>query len=207
MSQKTNQKTNQKTSNKKPAQKAAKSVDWSAASKPVLFRPDRLKYVRRIERPPGCPFCHALETGVSLESLLLYKNSHAMVIMNKFPYNPGHLLVLPRRHVGDILELSSQEISAIALLVQKSIELVLKANAAPKERQPGFNVGLNLGSAAGAGIPEHLHYHIVPRWNGDTNFFPLIAGTKVLVETLEQTFQRLLPYFDEYSKSGGEGVR
>ncbi|HVK61982.1 MAG TPA: HIT domain-containing protein [Bdellovibrionales bacterium] len=166
-----------------------KKQDWPQ-QRAVLFKPDRLKYVHKIDRPNGCVFCAAKERGLGSESLLLYRDAHAMVVMNKYPYNSGHLLVLPTRHCGDLLALDETELNAVTATVRRAVA------ALSEEYKPaGFNVGLNLGSAAGAGIPEHLHYHVVPRWNGDTNFFPLIAETKVVVETLEQTFDRLLPYF------------
>ncbi len=156
----------------------------------VVFRPDRLKYVRKMVKPEGCVFCNAAQRGISKESLVLFLGDHAMVLMNKFPYNPGHLLVLPRRHVGGFLDLTEQESAEIHLLLRKCL------NALHSTSQPGgFNIGLNLGSAAGAGIPDHLHYHLVPRWHGDTNFFPLLADTKVVVETIEQTYERLVPWF------------
>lgn len=170
---------------------ASEQAPWPN-ERQVLFKPERLKYVRKMIRPEGCVFCSAVEQGVKAESLLLYSSPHAIVVMNKFPYNPGHLLVLPKRHCGDFLQLTEEELAGTQKLVRHCLKVLTEVY------QPaGFNVGLNLGSAAGAGIPEHMHYHIVPRWNGDTNFFPLIAQTKVVVETLEQTFDRLLPFFDE----------
>lgn len=113
-----------------------------------------------------------------------------MIMLNKFPYNSGHLLVLPRRHCGDLLKLSDVEFEDLNNSIRKAMA------ALNEIYQPGgINIGLNHGATAGAGIPEHLHYHMVPRWSGDLNFFPLIAETKVLVETLEQTYGRLLEYF------------
>jgi ATP adenylyltransferase len=110
--------------------------------------------------------------------------------MNKYPYNTGHLLIIPLRHCGEFSELTREELYEMQDLLQLSVA------ALRSEYKPGgFNVGLNLGSAGGAGIPEHLHYHLVPRWDGDTNFFPLLAETKVVVEDLEVTYQRLLPYY------------
>lgn len=176
---------------KKSAKKKTASPKgrWPA-ERAVLFRPARLNYVRKIDRPAGCVFCAAVEAGPSAESLLLFSGKHAIVVLNKFPYNNGHILVLPKRHCGDFLELTKAEHAEIAECMTRSIAAVKEAyNCA------GFNCGLNLGAASGAGIPEHLHYHIVPRWNGDTNFFPLLAQTKVVVETLEQTYERLAPYF------------
>ena len=156
----------------------------------VMFRPDRLKYVRKLVKPDGCVFCSARESGPSAESLLVATLGDAMLILNKYPYNAGHLLVLPKRHVGNFAELTLKEAADIHALQQKALYALTDLY------QPGgFNMGLNLGGAAGAGIPDHLHWHLIPRWGGDSNFFPLIAETKVVVETLERTFERLVPYF------------
>lgn len=157
----------------------------------TMFRPERLRYVRKMIKPSGCVFCQAKEEGPSRENLLLHSGENAIVMLNKFPYNNGHLLILPARHCGEFLDLTQDEHAALNQCLRNSIAALQDAYS-----PSGFNVGLNLGSAAGAGIPEHLHYHIVPRWTGDTNFFPLIADTKVVVETLEQTYERLLPYFE-----------
>lgn len=155
-----------------------------------MERPERFKYVRKMLPEVGCVFCNAVKVGVDFSSLMLYQNDLAMVVQNKFPYNTGHLLVLPKRHVGDLTETSAEELKVLGQLVKDSVGIVREVYGCE-----GINIGLNLGSAAGAGIPGHLHWHIVPRWNGDTNFFPLLAGTKVLPETLQQTFEKLLPYF------------
>lgn len=173
---------------KELAQKIRQDV-WPV-EREVLFKPERLRYVRKLVKPEGCVFCAALEKGRGVDSLLLFDDEHSIVVLNKYPYNSGHLLVLPRRHVGDFLDLEDHEHAAIQKSLRRSIE------ALGEVYEPtGLNVGLNLGSAAGAGIPEHLHYHVIPRWAGDANFFALIADTKVVVETLEQTYERLLPYF------------
>ncbi len=156
----------------------------------VLIRPDRMKYVRKLIKPEGCVFCNAAKGGVSYETLCVYKTKHSMVVLNKFPYNSGHVLVLPVRHCGDVLQLHDDEYAEI----QNTVRLVMKALMEIYE-PGGINVGLNHGAVAGAGIPEHLHYHVIPRWAGDLNFFPLIAETKVLVESLEQTYEKLLGYF------------
>jgi Diadenosine tetraphosphate (Ap4A) hydrolase and other HIT family hydrolases len=156
----------------------------------VLFRPDRMKYVRKLIKSEGCVFCKAAKNEPSFETLCVYKSKHSMVLLNKFPYNSGHVLVLPIRHCGDLLKLSDAEYQDI----NKTIRLVMKG--LEDIYQPGgMNLGMNHGAVAGAGIPEHLHYHVIPRWSGDLNFFPLIAETKVLVESLEQTYERLLGYF------------
>lgn len=152
----------------------------------VLFRPERLKYVRRIVKPSGCVFCDAAQKKDRSERHVLLKTNTAMVILNKYPYNSGHLLVLPLRHEGALHELVEAEFFEVSLLVRESVRIIKNIYQCE-----GLNVGLNLGSAAGAGIPDHLHYHIIPRWNGDTNFFPLIAETKLNVETPEQAYQKL----------------
>ncbi len=173
----------------KPKTKPKKAGSWPQ-SRQVMFRPERLNYVRKIVKPDGCVFCAAREAGVGSESLLLAVHGDAMLVMNKYPYNAGHLLVLPKRHVGNFNDLTAKEAADIFALQQKAVH-ALKDLYNPG----GFNMGLNLGSVAGAGIPDHLHWHIIPRWPGDSNFFPLIAETKVVIETLEQTFERLVPYF------------
>lgn len=156
----------------------------------VLFRPDRFKYVRKLVKPKGCVFCEAHRMGVKWESLCLYKSQHSMVLLNKFPYNSGHLLVIPQNHKGDLTDLTSQESRDL----HETLRIAVKA--LQKVYQPGgINVGLNQGAVAGAGIPEHLHYHIIPRWAGDLNFFPLVAETKTVIESLEMTYDRLILYF------------
>jgi ATP adenylyltransferase len=110
--------------------------------------------------------------------------------LNKFPYNPGHVLVVPVRHVGDLTDLSAAESESLQSLVQRSVEAI-RAEAEPH----GFNIGMNLGRPAGAGIPDHLHWHVVPRWSGDTNFMPVVGQTRVLPELLAETARRLTPRF------------
>lgn len=159
-----------------------------------MQRPDRLKYVRKLVKPKGCVFCWAAKSEVSFESLVLFKNRDVMVMLNKYPYNNGHLLVLPTRHCGDLAKLKSKEHLKVSEAVRQTAIVLQKVYGCA-----GLNIGMNHGSVAGAGIPEHLHWHVIPRWYGDTNFFPLIAETKVHAETLEQTFDRLLPFFKKKS--------
>ena len=156
----------------------------------VLFRPDRMKYVRKLIKPVGCVFCNAAKKEASIESLCVYKSDHSMVVLNKFPYNSGHVLVLPQRHCGDLLKLSDAEFSDLQSLIRHGMKAMSQIYS-----PGGIYLGLNHGAVAGAGIPEHLHYHLIPRWAGDVNFFPLIAETKVLVESLEQTYEKFLEYF------------
>lgn len=149
-------------------------------------RPDRYRYVRKIFRPKTCVFCHSEKKRVSFESLCLAKTDQAMVILNKYPYNTGHLLILPRRHVANIWDLSELELMEVNRWIQKSMKILNDVYSCK-----GMNMGMNHGAVAGAGIPDHIHWHIVPRWLGDTNFFPLIAKTKALPETLKQSYARL----------------
>jgi len=141
----------------------------------------------------GCVFCSLLEEPEgSGERRVLRRSSLAFVILAKYPYNPGHLLVLPVRHVAELAELTPAENAEIAALLDRSVR-ALRDQAEPQ----GFNIGLNLGRVAGAGIPSHLHWHVVPRWSGDTNFMPVVGGTRVLPELLEETYARLAPRFSE----------
>ncbi|MCE3010641.1 MAG: HIT domain-containing protein [Proteobacteria bacterium] len=152
----------------------------------VLFRPDRFKYVRKVIQPQGCVFCAASGAEPSVESLCFYQTKNSMMMLNKFPYNSGHILILPRRHVGDLTLLSDEEYFDLQSLVRTGFHLLEHVY------QPGgLNFGLNHGAVAGAGIPDHLHYHLIPRWSGDLNFFPLIAETKAVIESLDQSFEKL----------------
>lgn len=158
----------------------------------VFFRPGRMKYVRKLIKPSGCVFCISAENKQSFETLCVYKTQFSQVLLNKFPYNNGHLLVLPLRHTGDLLSLSDNEYNDLQKTVRLSVQ-VIKNIYNPQ----GFNLGLNHGASGGAGIPDHLHYHIVPRWNGDLNFFPLIAETKLVIEDLRQSYKKFKKEFQE----------
>jgi len=181
---------------KGPAKKAKKKAPLGFGSeRNVLFRPDRYKYVRKVDRPPGCVFCDSEKSGVGIKSLSVYQSRWSMILLNKFPYNSGHLLVLPRHHCGDFLKLTSEEYIDLHQTVRIAFETLQEVYS-----PLGINLGMNHGAVAGAGIPEHLHYHIIPRWAGDLNFFPLIAQTKVVVETLEETFAKVSGYLkDNYA--------
>ena len=139
----------------------------------------------------GCVFCAIVVDDGSGEDRILARSDLAFVTLAKYPYNPGHLLVLPVRHAGELEDLTAEENADIAVLMQRSIRAI-RAGSAPD----GFNVGVNLGRVAGAGIPEHLHWHVVPRWPGDTNFMPVVGETRVLPELLADTFTKLKGRFD-----------
>lgn len=156
-----------------------------------LWAPWRMAYVGgETDRPPGCIFDVAADTRADRARLLLAATPLAVVFLNRFPYANGHLLIAPRRHLGEIEELSGAENGALMATIQASIALLRR-----HLRPDGFNVGLNLGATAGAGLADHLHFHVVPRWQGDHNFMTVLAEARVIPEHLERTFDRLLSDF------------
>ncbi len=157
-----------------------------------LWAPWRIAYIREIEKIEGCIFCVKPQENRDDENFLLYRGKTAFVLLNIFPYNSGHLMVAPYRHTALLEDLSPEEARELWHLVTVAVQ-ALKRTFQPD----GFNVGLNLGRAAGAGFDQHLHVHIVPRWVGDTNFMPVIGDTKVIPEGLEETYRRLKPVFEE----------
>ena len=138
----------------------------------------------------GCIFCEHLADGDDERANILYRGERVFAILNAYPYNTGHLMIAPIRHAGDVGELDPGERSALFDLTCRSVEIVREAMGAE-----GFNTGMNLGAAGGAGIPGHLHMHVVPRWSGDTNFMPVTGETKVLPEMLADTYAKLRPGF------------
>ena len=153
----------------------------------------RMQYIQTRKDPQaGSPFASLLAAGDDQKSLILYRGRTCFVILNNFPYNPGHLMVLPNREVGELAQLTSDERAEMMDLLVKC-QSVLQKVMTPS----GFNMGINLGRAAGAGIPTHLHFHIVPRWDGDHNFMPVVADTHVLPQALSELWLRLKPVFDE----------
>ena len=137
--------------------------------------------------PDGCIFCDALASGDDRKNLILRRSPKAFLILNKYPYASGHVMASLNRHVGSLEETAPEEIGQVMELVQAAVRALHRAYA-----PEGFNVGLNQGRAAGAGVLNHLHMHVVPRWSGDVNFMPLVSDTKVLPETLDTTYDRLL---------------
>ena len=157
---------------------------------PRLWAPWRIEYIRS-QKHGECFLCEAAR-GDDGEHLVLTRTERALVIMNRFPYHSGHLMVCPLRHVADVCALDRAESEEIFRLVQGSVT-ALREKLGPD----GLNVGLNLGKAAGAGLEEHLHFHVVPRWEGDTNFMPVISSTRVVPEALKETYSLLRPAFEE----------
>ena len=149
-----------------------------------LWAPWRIEYIRN--PGSGCFLCEALKKKSHAEALVIEKEKEAFTIMNRYPYNTGHLMVAPVRHIGLLEELNDTEILAMHRLLTRAIKA---CNATIKPQ--GFNIGINQGQTAGAGVISHIHIHLVPRWQGDTNFMPVISDTKVVSEALQQTYQKL----------------
>lgn len=165
----------------------------------VLWAPWRLSYVEGTAPNQGCIFCTlpALESASALrDALVLASDDLAFVMMNRFPYAHAHLMVGPRRHTGDLLDLDGSVTAAVHDRVRTAVA-ALKAEYAPQ----GFNIGINIGRAAGAGIGDHLHWHIVPRWEGDTNFMPMLAETRVISQHIGATYERLLRQFERLANT------
>lgn len=180
-----------KTAARKSAKAKSKKVDWPE-KRNIFFRPNRLKYVRKLVKEDGCVFCRSATGKISFETLTVFKSSHSQIVLNKYPYNNGHLLVLPLSHIGSLFVLTTEQYNDLHATLRIAVQAIQDVY------QPhGFNIGMNHGVTGGAGIPDHLHYHIVPRWSGDLNFFPLIANTKLVVETVETTYQKFDQYFRE----------
>jgi ATP adenylyltransferase len=159
--------------------------------------------------PTGCIFCDlprapappGERARVDRDNLILGRTQHTFTILNKFPYNNGHLMVVPRRHSGDLQELTQDESLELVEMLRVALRLVQECY-----RPHGVNVGMNLGPVAGAGIADHLHWHAVPRWNGDTNFMPVLGEAKVMIEHLHASWARLRPLFDAHYLWQGQQV-
>ncbi len=161
-----------------------------------LWCPWRLDYILG-PKPEECVFCLPAHTDEDEERLVLYRGRWNFVIMNKFPYNNGHLMVTPYRHIMDICELTPEEAAEQFSLIQ-TCAAALRTRFSPQ----GINVGLNLGEAAGAGIREHMHFHLVPRWNGDSSFMAVMDEVRVVPEHLSSTYTALKPLFDAFAAKG-----
>jgi ATP adenylyltransferase len=164
-----------------------------------LWTPHRMAYIKKegqvgLESSAGqCPFCRII-TMDDAEALVIARGATVYAVLNLYPYNPGHLMVVPYRHVADYPDLTIQETTELATFTQQAI-LAARRAAAPH----GFNIGINQGSVAGAGIAAHLHQHVVPRWGGDANFMPVVGGTKVLPQLLAETHTLLVDAWKELS--------
>jgi ATP adenylyltransferase len=150
-----------------------------------------MEYIQEARGPDGgCIFCDKPKSGDDAAELILGRSGTAFVILNAYPYNPGHLMVAPFRHTAELEGLEAPELADVDSLLQRSVQVLREASG-----PDGFNLGVNLGRVAGAGVADHLHWHVVPRWNGDTNFMPVVGGARVLPESLQDTYARLRPLF------------
>jgi len=172
------------------------SSDKPESSRPdLLWAPWRIEYIENAGKYDGCILCDKPAESDDRANLILYRGDLSYVIMNRFPYNNGHLMIVPYRHTHEMHRLDDAERLELFALLEKS-RAVLEQVMHPH----GFNIGMNLGRVAGAGIDTHLHFHIVPRWSGDTNFMPILGKTKVISEALERTWEKLYKLFHSLNK-------
>src|SRR6266540_1399027 len=149
-----------------------------------------MAYIRQSGRDEGCVLCELPARSDDAANHILSRSEHVFAMLNAFPYNPRHLMLMPFRHVAEYGELTTDELDEMMAMTGTAIA------ALQTESEPhGFNLGMNLGRVGGAGIADHIHLHLVPRWGGDTNFMPIIAQTKVLPELLDETYEKLRPHF------------
>lgn len=151
-----------------------------------LYSPWRSQYIEGLEKSEGCFLCRAYLENDDEKNLLLYRGERAFVILNLFPYNAGHLMVCPNEHIGDFTTLDDKTLYEISLLTMDMVKLLKKVL-----KPDGFNIGYNIGRAAGAGLETHIHNHIVPRWNGDTNFMPVLGEVRVISQDLKEIYHKL----------------
>lgn len=159
-----------------------------------IWAPWRMAYINGDSPDVGCVFCIHSRAEDYRQSLVLALTRHSMVMLNKYPYNNGHLLLAPKRHGKNLSELSLEEYGDLSEALRRSVEIIRKLL-----NPGGINLGMNLGKCAGAGIEDHLHWHVVPRWEGDTNFMPVVAETRVMPQHLLDSYDRLQPHFQSLS--------
>lgn len=152
----------------------------------TIWAPWRLKYIQSVGKEEGCFFCHHIRSKNDKKNFVLFRAKHTFCLLNLFPYSNGHLMVAPYKHTGSLENLTERELADILISTRKAKRILKHALKAE-----GFNIGMNIGRVAGAGVDHHVHLHIVPRWHGDTNFMPIIAETKVIPEAIEKTYEKL----------------
>jgi ATP adenylyltransferase len=158
-----------------------------------MYAPWRMDYIRS-EKPNGCIFC---KNSTRSEELVLFDGETAFVMMNRYPYSNGHIMVIPFRHISLVEDLLTEEKHEIFDLQAICIRILKEA-----VKPDGFNIGMNLGKVAGAGVDDHIHVHIVPRWSGDTNFMSVVGDVRVIPEDIHKTYECLQPYFEKYCREG-----
>ncbi|MFB0564815.1 MAG: HIT domain-containing protein [Candidatus Aminicenantaceae bacterium] len=157
-----------------------------------IFAPWREEYVKKLSKMNECIFCQALKSKDSRESLILYRGRYNFILLNKFPYTSGHLMIAPYRHLASFERAKKEYTDEMIALLKLSLK-VLKKNYKPH----GFNTGMNLGHSAGAGVADHYHLHVIPRWIGDSSFMPLVGNTKVTIHDLATSYKQLHPLFQK----------
>ena len=155
-----------------------------------IWAPWRMAYIEQGSKEEGCIFCEKLNQNDAREALVLAQTAHSFIMLNKYPYNNGHLLLAPKRHEKDLSRLLSEEYGDLNDALRRSIQIIQEALT-----PGGINLGMNLGKCAGAGVEDHLHWHVVPRWEGDTNFMPVLGEARVMPQHLLESYDRLSPYF------------
>lgn len=150
-----------------------------------LFTPWRMEYILSAKQP-GCIFCDMLEAGDDRELLVLHRGQRAFLVLNRYPYNNGHFMAVPYRHVDTLEDLSPEEMTEIMMLAALGMRALRRVSC-----PDGFNLGVNVGAVAGAGVKDHLHLHVVPRWGGDTNYMSVLAATRVIPQALAETYDQL----------------
>jgi len=151
-----------------------------------LWAPWRIKFIQRAERDHGCIFCSALEKADGIDNLIIYRGERIFVILNRYPYTSGHVMIVPNDHRATYADLDRETRSDLMEGINSATKVIGEVYCAD-----GFNVGANLGSAAGAGVTGHVHFHVVPRWGGDANYMSTVGGTRVIPEALDETYRRL----------------
>jgi ATP adenylyltransferase len=157
-----------------------------------IWAPWRMAYIEGVKEE-GCVFCDKLTAKDQRSTLVLGQSAHSIVMLNKYPYNNGHLLIAPKKHAREFSALSEQEYSDLSRILKASLDIAAKAL-----RPGGFNLGMNLGKCAGAGVEDHLHWHVVPRWEGDTNFMPVLGEVRVIPQHLAESYDRLSGLFRDF---------
>lgn len=157
----------------------------------TIFAPWRMEYIKG-EKPSGCIFC---KCSIRCDDYVVHEGRKTFVMLNKYPYVNGHLMIIPARHLGRIEDLDEEERSETFSLLERAVR-VLKDAMNPD----GFNIGMNLGKTAGAGVEEHIHVHVIPRWDGDTNFMSVVNNVRIIPEDVKTTAARLIPLFKKYSE-------
>jgi len=155
-----------------------------------IFAPWRKEYVRKISEMSECIFCRALKMKDDKKAFILYRAEKNFIVLNKYPYTPGHLMIAPYDHLSSFDRAKKESTDEMADLLKLSLRILRK-----QYRPHGFNAGMNLGNSAGAGVADHFHLHVIPRWTGDSNFMALVGKTKVVIEDVETTYSQLLPSF------------